>query len=41
MNEGMRAYPVHTPFRPKKRQNGPRIGERERSLLPLRIVTEY
>ena len=24
-----RAYPVHTPFRIKKRQNGPRIGERE------------
>lgn len=27
----MQAYPVHTPFREKKRQNGPRIGERERA----------
>lgn len=26
----MQAYPVHAPFRKKKRQqNGPRIGERE------------
>ena len=30
MDEGT-AYPVHTPFRIKKRQNGPRIGERERA----------